>query len=371
MPSQRQSNTPQPTPGHVHDYSQVMDEELVVLTDNSTNTEREKSVEKAKHEEAKRWKAEEERLEAEQRKRAEEEEEARRKKAAEEEAERQRQRASAERAQARRDEAMQRLSGAVYDVNTAKRVPGTSVVVTMTRQPPCTRCIVSLTAGQCEPGQGKTRACVPCHNKKKTCSWTREEAAAGPSQKRAGTGSSRGEKKKRTRGKGKEKATEMEEADDEWEVGREDEEEPATPHEGPLEVGVSSWWTEWEWEQQLQAVERYAAAHEKAATAFERMARAVEQMAVAAEQTADEWALYRAWAEWAEMRRREDVREARMAELEHTGRGWKRPQSEAVEDKNEEADEGVEGDNEEEEEVGGEKEGGEEQEGGGGQAMEE
>ncbi|KIO03369.1 hypothetical protein M404DRAFT_27028 [Pisolithus tinctorius Marx 270] len=143
----------------------------------------------------------------------------------------------------------------------------------------------------------------------------------------------------------------MEEADDEWEAGGEDEEEPATPHKGPLGVGVSSWWMEWEQQQQQQAVERYVVAHEKAATAFERMAEATEWMVVAAEQTANEWAL--------------------MAELEHTGREWKRPQLEAVEDKNEEADEGAEGDNEEEEEVRGEKEGGEEQEGGGEQAMEE
>ncbi|KIO10899.1 hypothetical protein M404DRAFT_21104 [Pisolithus tinctorius Marx 270] len=344
MPSQRQSDTPQPTPGHVRDYSQVADEELVVLTDDSTDTEWEKSVKKArrreeterrereheaehkaKHEEAKRRKAEEERLEAERRKRAEEEEEARRKKVAEEEVERQRQRA-----QARRDEATQRLTGAVYDINTAQKVPGASVVVTMTRRAPCTRCIASLTAGQCEPGQG--------------------------------------EKKKRTRGKGKEKATEMEEVDDEWEVGGED--EPATPLEGPSGAGVHTRWVEWERERQLQAMERQAEAHETAALAFERMAEAAGRMVVAAEQTADEWALYHAWAEWAEMRRREDVREARMAELEHSGGGWKRPQSE-VEDKNEEADEGAEGDNEEEEDVGGEKEGREGQEGGGEQAMEE
>ncbi|KIO14994.1 hypothetical protein M404DRAFT_17815 [Pisolithus tinctorius Marx 270] len=333
MPSQRQSNTPQPTPSHVHDYSQVADEELVILTNDSTDTEQEKSMEKAKCKEAKRRKAEEERLEAEWKKRAEEEaqrrrameeEEAQKKRVAEEEAERQRQRA-----QARRDEATQRLTSAVYNVNTAQKVPGASVVVTVTKRAPCTRCIASLTAGQCELGQG--------------------------------------EKKKRTQGKGKETATETEEVDDEQEIGREDEEEPATPHEGPLGAGVSSWWTEWE----LQAVERYMAAHKKAVTAFERMARAVEQMAVAAEQTADEWVLYHAWAEWAEMRRREDAREARMAEVERTGGGWKRPQLEAEEDKNEEADEGAEGDNEEEEEVGGEKEGGEEQEGDGGQAMEE
>ncbi|KIO14819.1 hypothetical protein M404DRAFT_17673 [Pisolithus tinctorius Marx 270] len=108
MPSQCQSNTPQPIPGHVHDYSQVVDEELVILTDNSTNTEEHK----AKCKEAKRQKAEEEQLEAEREKRAEEEaqrrrameeEEAQKKRVAEEEAERQRQRA-----QARRDEAMQR-----------------------------------------------------------------------------------------------------------------------------------------------------------------------------------------------------------------------------------------------------------------------
>ncbi|KIN96417.1 hypothetical protein M404DRAFT_33304 [Pisolithus tinctorius Marx 270] len=76
MSSQHQSKTPQPTPGHICDYSQVADEGLAVLTDDSTDTKQEKSAEKAKCEEAKRWKVEEERLEAEQRKRAEEEEEA-------------------------------------------------------------------------------------------------------------------------------------------------------------------------------------------------------------------------------------------------------------------------------------------------------
>ncbi|KIO03566.1 hypothetical protein M404DRAFT_26872 [Pisolithus tinctorius Marx 270] len=347
MPSQRQSKTPQPTPGHVHDYSQVTDEELVILTDDFTDTEREKEC-KAKHKEAKRQKVEEEWLEAEWKKRA--EEEAQKRRVMEEEAERQRQRASQERAQAR-------LTGMVYDINTTQKVPGASVVVTATRRAPCTRCVASLT-GQCKLGQGKTRACMPCHNKKKTCSWTWEEAVAGPSQKRAGTGSSQGEKKKRMRGKGKERATEMEEADDEWEIGGEDQEEPATLHEGLLGMGVSSWWMEWEQERQLQAAERYVVAHEKAVMAFKRMARAAERMAEGMERTANKWGLYHEWAEWVEMRRREDV-------------GWKRPQLEVVEDKNEEADEGAEGDNKEEEEVGGEKEGGEEREGGRGQAMEE
>ncbi|KIN92864.1 hypothetical protein M404DRAFT_36654 [Pisolithus tinctorius Marx 270] len=137
MSSQCQSKTPQPTPGHVCNYSQVMDEELVILTDDSTDTKQEKEC-KAECK-AKRWKTEEEWLEAEQRKRVEEEaqrrameeEEARKKRVAEEEAERQRQRS-----QARQDEAVQRLSGMVYNVNTAKRVPGTSVVVTATRRAP-------------------------------------------------------------------------------------------------------------------------------------------------------------------------------------------------------------------------------------------
>ncbi|KIO07646.1 hypothetical protein M404DRAFT_23509 [Pisolithus tinctorius Marx 270] len=158
MSSQRENTTPQPTPGHSCNYSQVADDAL----------------------------AEEARLEAERRQK--EEEEAQRKKAAEEEAERQRQRASQERAQARQDEAAQRLSSTVYNINTAQRVPGTSVVVTVTRRPPCTRCIASLMAGQCEPGQGKTRACVPCHNKKKTCSWTQEEVAAGDKNEEADEG---------------------------------------------------------------------------------------------------------------------------------------------------------------------------------------
>ncbi|KIO01229.1 hypothetical protein M404DRAFT_28969 [Pisolithus tinctorius Marx 270] len=78
MSSQCQSKTPQPTPSHVHDYSQVMDEELVILTDDSTDTEQEKSAEKAKRKEAKRQKAEEEWLEVEWKKRVEEEAQRRR-----------------------------------------------------------------------------------------------------------------------------------------------------------------------------------------------------------------------------------------------------------------------------------------------------
>ncbi|KIO08053.1 hypothetical protein M404DRAFT_23314 [Pisolithus tinctorius Marx 270] len=314
MSFQHENTTPQPTPGHSHDYSQVADNALVILTDDLTDTEHEKNAEKA------------------HRQRQREEEEAQQKKVAEEEVKRQRQRMVEEaekqrqKAQARQDEAAQRLSGMVYNINTAQRVPGTSVVVTTTRRAPCTHCIASLTAGQylqLDTGRGGSRALV-------------EESRDGELP--------RGE-------------------EEEDEIGGED--EPATPLEGPSGVGVHTWWVEWERERQLQAK-----AHETAALAFERMAEAAEQMAEAAEQTADEWVLYHAWAEWAEMRRREDVQEARMAEFEHRGGGWKRPQSEA-EDKNEEVDEGVEGDNEEEEDVRGEKEGGEEQEGGREQATEE
>ncbi|KIO03939.1 hypothetical protein M404DRAFT_26560 [Pisolithus tinctorius Marx 270] len=237
MSSHCQSKTPQPTPGYICNYSQVTAEELAILTDNSTDTKWEKEREaecKAKCEEAKSQRVEEEQLEAEWKKRAEEE------------------------AQRRR---------------------------------------------------------------------VMEEEEAG---------------KRR-------------------EAGREDEEEPATPHKGPSRAGVSSWWVEWEQERQLQAVERYAEVHERAATTFQRMAEAVEQMAEVAERTANKWGLYREWAEWAEMRRREDLCEAKMAKFECAGGGWKRPQSEVAEDKNEEVDEGVEGDNEEEEEVGGEQEDREEQ----------
>ncbi|KIO00978.1 hypothetical protein M404DRAFT_29183, partial [Pisolithus tinctorius Marx 270] len=338
MSSQHQNKTPQPTPGHSRDYSQVTNDDLVVLTDDSMDTEREQTVEKARWREeaekkereckAKRQKAEEAWQEAEQRQR--EEEEVQRKKAAEEEAKKQRQKAVVEeaerqrqRAQARWDKAAQRLCGTVYDVNTAQKVPGASVVVTATRRPPCTHCIASL---MLDVGRGGGRAFV-------------EESRDGELLRREEEEDAR---------KGKERATEMEEADDEWEAGREDEEEPETPLEGPS--GASSWWMEWEQEQQLQAAERYAAAHEKAATAFERMAEAAEQMAEAVEWTADKWGLYHAWAEWAEMRRREDMCEARVAELKHAGGGWKRLQSEAAEDRNDKADEGVDGDNEEEEE---------------------
>ncbi|KIN95854.1 hypothetical protein M404DRAFT_33825 [Pisolithus tinctorius Marx 270] len=152
----------------------------------------------------------------------------------------------------------------------------------------------------------------------------------------------------------------MEEVDDKWEAGRE-EDEPVTPLKGPSGVGVHMQWAEWEQEHQLQAMERQAEAHEIAVLAFERMAEAVEWMAEAAEWTADEWVLYHAWAEWVEMRRREDAHKARMAEFEHAGGGWRRPQSEVAEEKPKEVDEGAEGDNEEE--VEGEQEGSEEQEG--------
>ncbi|KIN96868.1 hypothetical protein M404DRAFT_32825 [Pisolithus tinctorius Marx 270] len=360
MSSQHQNKTPQPTPGHPHDYSQVTDDDLVILTDDSTDTEREKAAEKArqreevekkereceaerkaKREEAKRQKAEEARQEAERRQR--EEEEAQWKKAADEEAERQRQRVAEEaekqrqRAQARWDEAAQRLSSVVYDINTAQRVPGTSVVVTATRRPPCTRCIASLMAEenlQLDAGRGGGRTLT-------------EES------------------------RDRELPRREEEEDMREGKGESGEDEPVTPLKGPSGAKVHMRWVEWERERQLQAMERQAEVHETTVLAFERMAEAAEQMAEAAERTADEWVLYCAWAEWVEMRRREDAQEARMAELEHTGGGWKRTQSEAAEDKNKEADKGAEGDNEEEEEVGGEKEGGEEQEGDGGQAMEE
>ncbi|KIN94635.1 hypothetical protein M404DRAFT_34859 [Pisolithus tinctorius Marx 270] len=115
MSFQHKNTTPQPTPGHSCDYSQVMDDALVILTDNSTNTEHEKNTEKTHWREEK---VEEVQLEVEQRQR--EEEEVQRKKVAEdeakrqrqkvvaEEAKRQRQRASQEQAQARQDEAAQK-----------------------------------------------------------------------------------------------------------------------------------------------------------------------------------------------------------------------------------------------------------------------
>ncbi|KIO01780.1 hypothetical protein M404DRAFT_28517 [Pisolithus tinctorius Marx 270] len=366
MSSQRQSKTPQPTPGQVRNYSQVADEELVILTDDSTDTEREKSVEKACHreeterrereceaerkakrEEAKRRKAEEERLEAEWRKRAEEEEEARRKKVAEEEAERQRQRqrASEERAQAKQNEAAQ-------SVRCQHRPEGPW----------------DLRGGHCDQKS-------PLHSLYSKSDGGAVRAGAGQDQGLRALPQQEEDVQLDTgRGGGRAFAEESRDGEllrgeEEEDAGGEGEEEPATPLEGPSGAGVHTQWVEWERERQLQAMERQAEAHETAALAFERMAEVAEQMAEAAEQTANEWALYRTWAEWAEMRRREDAREARVAEFERAGGGWKRPQSEAAEDQREEADEGAEGDNKEE--VEGEQEGDEEQEGGGGQAMEE
>ncbi|KIO07261.1 hypothetical protein M404DRAFT_23708 [Pisolithus tinctorius Marx 270] len=286
MSSQQQSRTPQQTPGHSHNYSQVVDESLVILTNDLTNTEMEKTTEKAcqweeaewrerehkveckaKWEEAKQCKVEEAWLEAEWRQ---QEEESQRKKVAEEEEVQKKQ------------------------------------VVNM---------------------------------------------------------------KKRPQGKGKVRAMEMDEADDEWEAGGE-EDEPAIPHEGPSGAEVPMWWVEWEWKK-LQAMERQAEVHEIPALAFERMGEAAEQMADATEQIAKEWGLYHTWVEWAEMRRREDACEARVAKFECTGGGWKRSQLEVAEEKYEEVDEGAEGDNKEEEEVREVQGGREGQEGGREQVMEE
>ncbi|KIO07405.1 hypothetical protein M404DRAFT_23909 [Pisolithus tinctorius Marx 270] len=109
MSFQCKNTTPQPTPGHSCNYSQVVDNTLVILTNDLTDTECKKNVEKAHQ-----WEeAEEAQLEVEWRQR--EEEEVQRKKAAEEEAKRQRQKVAAEeakrqrqRAQARWYEAMQK-----------------------------------------------------------------------------------------------------------------------------------------------------------------------------------------------------------------------------------------------------------------------
>ncbi|KAI6033058.1 hypothetical protein F5J12DRAFT_887942 [Pisolithus orientalis] len=186
-------------------------------------------------------------------------------------------------------------------------------------------------------------------------------------------GSSQGEKKKKPQGKGK--VMELEEADDKQEVGGE-EEELAMLHEGPSGAGGPLQWAEWEQEWQLQAE-----VHEMAALAFKRMAAAAEWMAEATEFPQDDprqihqlayshlllsrekfHSPHHAWAEWAEMRRREDMHKARVAKFNCTGGGWKRLENEDMEDMIKVADEGVEGDNKEEEEVRGEQGGGEGQE---------
>ncbi|KIO01170.1 hypothetical protein M404DRAFT_28897 [Pisolithus tinctorius Marx 270] len=114
MSLQRENTTPQPTPGHSHDYSQVMDDALVILTNDSTNTERENNVEKT----CWREEAEEAQLEVEWRQR--EEEEAQRKKVAEEEAERQRQKVAVEEAERQRQRASQEWAQARQDEATQK-----------------------------------------------------------------------------------------------------------------------------------------------------------------------------------------------------------------------------------------------------------
>ncbi|KIO03919.1 hypothetical protein M404DRAFT_26531 [Pisolithus tinctorius Marx 270] len=318
MSSQRQSRTPQPTPGHVRNYSQVADEELVILTDDSTDTKWEKSMEKvhrreetkqrerergaehkAKREEAKRQKAEEERLEAERRKR----------------------RLEGRRQQRRRQRGRGRGRG------------------------PLRRGL--RPSGMRLHKEGPWDLCGGHHDQKSPLHSLYSKSDGGAV--RAGAGQDQGlralpqqeEDVQLDTGRGGSRAFAEEsrdrellrgEEEEDREAGGEGEEEPATLLEGPSGVGVHMQWVEWEREWQLQAMEKQAEAHKTAALAFERMAVAAEQMAVATEWTADKWALYCAWAEWVEMRRREDAHEATMAELECTGGGWKRPQSEAVED---------------------------------------
>ncbi|KIK14987.1 hypothetical protein PISMIDRAFT_16868, partial [Pisolithus microcarpus 441] len=149
----------------------------------------------------------------------------------------------------------------------------------------CEECQLRGEAGECRVAAGG-RSCGPCRKRKKKCSWAAEDraASASGSRKRAGTGGSRGERKKRGRSE-----ADGEEADEE--VGVDEGSEMSAPRFESAgsrlvgEEGAGRRWAEVDeyhgrllvaQEQQVMAMERQAAAMERMASAQEAQALAIQ-----------------------------------------------------------------------------------------------
>ncbi|KIK15994.1 hypothetical protein PISMIDRAFT_16093 [Pisolithus microcarpus 441] len=269
MSQQPQGTSRQTTAAPSWDWTQVPDEELEVLTDDSEGTERAKEVKKDRWEtvkkqrraEVRRQRVEEaRRCEEEERQRSEEEclvrERAKQERRAQEECERQRAEEVAKQAASSkgkgRVEELQREgqlvqtarmgSMPIYSPTTGAKLGEMAVPI---YRAACNECQQRGEAQECQVAAGG-RSCGPCRKRKKKCSWAAEdrEASTSGTRKRAGTGGSQGEKKKRGRS-----GAEDEEVDEELLVAQ---------------------------EQQVMVMERQAAAMEQMAMAQEAQAVAVQ-----------------------------------------------------------------------------------------------
>ncbi|KIK15122.1 hypothetical protein PISMIDRAFT_16761 [Pisolithus microcarpus 441] len=296
MSQQAQGTSHQTTAAPSRDWTQVPDEELEVLTDDSEGTERAKEVGKDRWEMVKkqrrakvrRQRAEEARWrEEEERRRSEEErlvrERAEQERRAQEERERQRAEEVAKQAASSkgkgRVEELQREgqlvqttrmgSMPIYSPMTGAKLGEMAVPI---YRAACDECQQQGEAQECRVAAGG-RSCGPCRKQKKKCSWAAEdrEASTSGARKRAGTGGSRGEKKKRGRS-----GAEDEEVDEGSEMSA-----PRFEAAGSCLVG------ERELRQRLPPDDEYhrrlLVAQEQQVMAMERQAVAMERMAAAQE----------------------------------------------------------------------------------------
>ncbi|KAI6022188.1 hypothetical protein PISMIDRAFT_14180 [Pisolithus microcarpus 441] len=222
MSQQPQGTSHQTTATPSRDWTQVPDEELEVLTDNSEGTEQAKEVEKDQQEMVKKQRRAEVhqqrveeawRREEEEHQRSEEEclvqERAKQEWRVQEEHERQRAEEAAKQAASSKGkgcvEELQREgqfvqtarmgSMPIYSPTTGAKL---SEMVVPIYQAACNECQQRGEAQECRVVAGG-RSCRPCRKRKKKCSWAAEdrEVSMSGTRKQAGMGGSQGEKKKR------------------------------------------------------------------------------------------------------------------------------------------------------------------------------
>ncbi|KIK18117.1 hypothetical protein PISMIDRAFT_14592 [Pisolithus microcarpus 441] len=295
MSQQPQGTSCQTTAAPSRDWTQVPNEELEVLTDDSEGTQQAKEVEKDQREMVKKqrraevcrqraeeawWRAEEERQ------RSEEEclvqERAKQEWRAQEERERQRAEEVAKQAASSKGkgcvEELQREgqlvqtarmgSMPIYSPTTGAKLGEMAVLI---YQAACDECQQRGEAQECQVAAGG-RSCGPCRKQKKKCSWAAEDREASTSgmRKWAGTGGLRGKKKKRGRSGAKD-----EEVNEE--VGVDEGSEMSAPR---FEAAGSHLVGERELRRRLPPNDEY---HGRLLVAQEQQVMAMEQMATAQE----------------------------------------------------------------------------------------
>ncbi|KAI5982378.1 hypothetical protein EDD15DRAFT_2202961 [Pisolithus albus] len=294
MSSQPASSSRQSTS---RDLSQAPDEDLEVRTDDSEETERAKEAEKSQREVVKKERRAEVHRQRAEEVRQREEEECRRleeERLVQEQAEQER-RAREERERQAEEAARQAVVGRgkghveelqregllvqatrmgttpLYSPTTGAQVSSMAVPI---YRAACEECQQRGELSECRPAAGG-RSCWACRRWKKKCSWAAEDRAAlgSVSRKQAGTGGSRGEKKKRGR-------SGAEDEEDDEEVGADEGSEMSAPR---FEAGGSRLVGERELRQRLPLDDEYhgqlLVAQEEQALVLGQQVAAMEWMA--------------------------------------------------------------------------------------------